>query len=52
MEVSGQIHDSAALPPGKVSSSQSRSGRGSEGKKSLPLPCREWTSIMQSVVWS
>jgi hypothetical protein len=47
MEVSGQIHDPAALPPGKehrypidrrLGGPQSRSGRGDEEKNSQPLP--------------
>jgi hypothetical protein len=47
MEVSGQLHAPAALPPGKNSwypldrrldGPQSRSGRGGEGKYSEPLP--------------
>jgi hypothetical protein len=47
MEVSGQLHALAALPPGKepwypldrrLGGSQSRSGRGGEEKNSQPLP--------------
>jgi hypothetical protein len=47
MEVSGQLHASAALPPGKeprflldrsLGGSQSWSGRGGEEKNSQPLP--------------
>jgi hypothetical protein len=48
MEVSGQLHAPAALPPGKKSpwypldmklcGPQSRSGRGGEEKNSQPLP--------------
>jgi len=46
MEVSGQLHSPAALPPGKrpwypldrrLGSLQSRSGHGSEEKNSQPL---------------
>jgi hypothetical protein len=47
MEVSGQLHAPAALPPGKsprylldrrLGGPQSRSGRGGEEKNSQPLP--------------
>jgi hypothetical protein len=41
MEVSGQLHAPAALPPGKGSrlgGPQSRSGRGGEEKNSQPPP--------------
>jgi hypothetical protein len=44
MEVSGQLHASAALPPGKetmdrrLGGPQNRSGSGSEEKNSQPLP--------------
>jgi hypothetical protein len=36
MEVSGQLHDPAALPAGKLGGPQSRSGRGGEEKNSQP----------------
>jgi hypothetical protein len=57
MEVSGQLHASAALPPGKnlwypldrrLSGHQSRSGRGGEEKNSQPLPGLE-APIIQPV---
>jgi hypothetical protein len=47
MEVTGQLHAPAALPPGKdpgylidrrLGGPQSRSGRGGEEKNSQPLP--------------
>jgi hypothetical protein len=47
MEVNGQLHTPAALPPGKegpypldrrLGGPQSRSGRSGEGDKYLPLP--------------
>jgi hypothetical protein len=47
MEVSGQLHAPAALPPGKeplvpigwgLGGPQSRSGRGGVGKSSQPFP--------------
>jgi hypothetical protein len=47
MEVSGQLHAPAALPPGKepwyplvrrLAGPHSRSGRGGEEKNSQPLP--------------
>jgi hypothetical protein len=44
MEVSGQLHAPAALPPGKEP--QSRSGQGGEEKNSQPLP------IIQPIVQS
>jgi hypothetical protein len=57
MEVSGQLYNPAALPPGKISwyplyrrvgERQSRSGRGGEKKNSQPLPGLE-PPIIQSV---
>jgi hypothetical protein len=57
MEVSGQIHTPAALPPRKepwypldrrLGGPQSRSGRGGEEKNSQPLPGLE-PSIIQPV---
>jgi hypothetical protein len=50
MEVSGQLHAPAALPPGKdpwyplgrrLGGTQSRSGRGDEEKNSQPLPAMQ-----------
>jgi hypothetical protein len=44
MEVTGQLHAPAALPPGKepldrrLGGTQSRSGRGGEEKNSQPPP--------------
>jgi len=47
MEVSGQLHAPAALPPGKepqypldmrLGGTQPRPGRGGKGKRSQPLP--------------
>jgi hypothetical protein len=58
MEVSGQFHASAALPPGaeplitidrRLSGPQSRSGRSGEEKNSQPLPGLELL-IIQPVV--
>jgi hypothetical protein len=58
MEVSGQLHAVAALPPGKetlvtigwkLGGLQSRSGCGGEEKNSQPLPGIELT-IIQPVV--
>jgi hypothetical protein len=60
MEVSGQLHAPAALPPGKetllpicrrLGGPQSRSGYGGEEKNSHPLPGLE-TPIIQPVAQS
>jgi hypothetical protein len=59
MEVRGQIHAPAALPPGKdpwypldrrLDRPQNRSGRGGEEKNSLPLPgIEQETKILQYI---
>jgi hypothetical protein len=38
MEVSDQLHGPAALPPGRLGGTQSRSGRGGEEKNSQLPP--------------
>jgi hypothetical protein len=59
MEVSGQLHDPAALPPGKelhypldrrLGGSHSHPGRGGEEKNSQPLPGLE-PPIIKPLAW-
>jgi hypothetical protein len=61
MDVSGQLHAPAALPPGKepwypldrrLGGSQSRSGRGGEEKNSQQLPVLEPPSYPGSLMGS
>jgi hypothetical protein len=56
MEVSGQLHAAAALPPEKqppypldwrMCGPQSRSGRGSKEKKEIPVPDGNRTPVVQ-----
>jgi hypothetical protein len=56
MEVSGQLHDPAALPPGKhprypldrrLGGSQWRPWRDSEGKKAFTIPAGIRTPVVQ-----
>jgi hypothetical protein len=53
MEVSGQLHAPAALPPcsldRRLGGPQRRPGRGGEEKSSITAPAGNWTPVVQLV---